>query len=122
MGTILAAGCSCGFSSGDFFAGGGTLSFTTFCGAPALCETCSAISILNYLDDNPSCSQCGGSVRFYNDPTLQAPLDPAAPARREIFSWRASGERDVFRLPETSYRCPQCHELRMTFNEVGMWD
>jgi hypothetical protein len=122
MGTILVASCSCGFASGDFFAGGGMLNFTTYCGAPALCEACGAFSILNYLDANPSCSQCSGSVRFYNDPALQTPLDPAAPARREIFSWQAGGEYGVFQLPHTPYRCPQCHELRMTFTEVGMWD
>lgn len=139
MGSILNATCPCGFSSGGLV-GGGFMSFQTYCGAPAICESCGAFNFLNYLEDDPRCEQCGGTVRFYNDPELQeqadspGALDSMTPAERSeridwlcepkypIFSWNLENERGPFVLPDVGYLCPSCRRKTMRFEGIGAWD
>jgi len=122
MGALLMAQCPCGFSSGTIGVGGGMLNFTTYCGAPARCVVCGAFNVVNYLDSAPQCPQCGGDVQFYDDPALQTPPDPAMPSRRDVFNWYLDQQGRSFRLPDTTYQCPQCAELRLSFTQRGNWD
>jgi hypothetical protein len=96
--------------------------FKTYCGAPALCESCGAFRVLNYLEDAPRCKTCGGSVRFYRDAELQgqvAAMDPSPPA---VFSWNVAGKRGRLVLPDVAYLCPHCRHMTLHFESVHFWD
>jgi hypothetical protein len=122
MGAILAAHCPCGYTSGEFLVGGGMTNFTTYCGAPGVCTSCGAFAVFNYLDATPRCSQCQGTVRFYDEPALQAPPDPRGSPSRAVFSWNMEGKSAPFLLADVLYQCPKCHELSMRFMQLGNWD
>jgi hypothetical protein len=119
MGDILRAACSCGFQSDALFVGGGMRNFMTFCGAPALCSSCSELHVLNYLDPRPSCPECGRPVSFYNDPQLTSEFKVGGSAE-PVFSSRL--EASTFLLLDVFYRCPRCDHFDMRFEPVGNWD
>jgi len=122
MGQILQATCPCGFDSTKLFLGGGMMNFTTYCGAPALCDSCGAFLVLNYLDPNPRCGDCKGTVRFYNDPALRSTSEQSDQKSHDVFSWNVGGRLGTFSLPDTEYLCPKCREIKMSFVSVGNWD
>src|SRR5258708_36278165 len=113
MGAGLRAACPCGFKAGGLMVGGGMLNFRTSCGAPALCDACGALAVLNYLEHDPRCPECGGSVRFYSNPALQALVDPAGVEPPDIFSWNVDGKRGRLVLPDIAYLCPSCRQNTM---------
>lgn len=123
MGSVLGAVCPCGFESEEIYAGGGMLDFHEVCNAPAFCQQCRDLVVVNYLLANPKCLGCSGPVVFYDDPSLQAAKgsreqeDP----RRDVFNWNASDEKHL-RLPGTKYLCPKCGRKRMTFVFLGNFD
>jgi hypothetical protein len=120
MGSAINAKCPCGFSSDDLAVGGGMANFQTYCGAPALCETCRTIEIVNYLDDQPVCPGCQGAITFYNSPSLRRKLGRGSKIE-PVFSWKL--EKGSFKLPDTEYRCPRCGEVKMRFFDAGVcWD
>jgi hypothetical protein len=121
MGTMVQALCQCGFESGILGFGGGWSNFTTYCGAPALCQACGALQVANYLDESSRCARCGGPVVYYDDPRLWANADDT-PADSSHFSlWNLEGGR-VFRLPDTHCLCPKCGQMTLRFMDIGCWD
>jgi len=122
MGAGLRAVCPCGFTADGLFVGGGMLNFKTYCGAPALCESCGALDVLNYLEDDPRCEKCGGTVRFYSDPALHEQSGSMRPPPHEVFSWNLPGKRGRLVLPDVAYLCPQCRQKTLRFESVLMWD
>lgn len=119
-GTILKASCPCGFKMEGIFAGGGMSNFKTFCAAPAYCEGCKKMEVLNWLDDAPVCHACAGKVIFYNDPALQEKT-PAGSKPNLVFSWNTD-KKGAFNLPDVNYRCPQCGKMTLRFEMTGNWD
>ena len=117
MGSALNAKCPCGFSSEDLAVGGGMMNFQTYCGAPALCEACADMLVVNYLDDQPACPMCKGAIMFYNAPRLRRKLRRGSPGTPLIFSWTL--EKGSFKLPDTEYRCPRCGKVKMRFFDLG---
>ncbi len=120
MGSSLNAKCPCGFSAEEFAVGGGMMNFQTYCGAPALCETCADMLVVNYLDDQPACPKCKGAITFYNAPRLRRKKRQVSKRTPLVFSWTLGR---TFKLPDTEYRCPRCGEVRMRFFDAGIcWD
>jgi len=115
MGTMLVARCECGYMHGPIMQGGGFASFTTHDMQPAYCERCREMVVLNYMAQRPRCPTCGGRSVFYNDPSLRKVPEDGKP-ERSVSRW---GD---FVLPDTEYRCPQCGEMRMRFEDCGCWD
>lgn len=120
MGIILLASCKCGFKQ-QFLAGGGMANFQTFCGVPGVCGTCNKFILQNYLGEDKSCQDCGTSITFYNDPSLQVSL-PAKGSKPGgiIFEWNTPA--GSFTLPDTRYFCPNCGKFNLTFKNAGNWD
>jgi hypothetical protein len=98
------------------------LNYKTYCGAPALCESCGAFSVLNYLEDDPRCDTCGGTARFYDDPMLQEQADSRHPSIQVVFSWNGAGKRGRLVLPDVAYLCPHCQHTTLRFEMVLYWD
>ena len=122
MGQIIEATCLCGFESDEMFVGGGMRNFTTYCGAPALCDSCNALLVLNYLDPASRCESCGEMVRYYDNPELRSLLAGRHKRPRDVFYWNIPQGSGVFSLPDTEYLCPKCGETKMQFSVVGHWD
>jgi DNA-directed RNA polymerase subunit M/transcription elongation factor TFIIS len=124
MGSIIKAVCGCGFESENIFAGGGFMNFMTNLTAPALCQKCQSFLVSNYLDKGSKCSKCGGTLLFYNDPSLQIvnANDASSEHEQDVFSWRHPDKGREFRLIDTLYLCPKCKEMKMKFIGVGCWD
>ncbi len=123
MGAGLRASCSnCSFIADGLMVGGGMRTFETYCVAPALCESCGAFSVLNYLEDDPRCPTCRGTVRFYSDPALQEPCDPASPVPREVFSWNVQSKHGPLVLLDVASLCPQCRQKSLRFVQMFWWD
>jgi DNA-directed RNA polymerase subunit M/transcription elongation factor TFIIS len=120
MGSIFKASCPCGFRSDSLFLGGGFKNFETYCGAPALCTSCGSLTVINYLEENPRCRNCGGPVRFYNNSQLQSRKPSSKQMVEEVFSWKYKS--GIFTLPNTEYLCPKCGKMTMRFEHQGMWD
>jgi len=121
MGSALNAKCPCGFSSEELFVGGGMTNFETYCGAPALCESCRTVEVVNYLDERPKCPTCKGPLKFYDDPTLRRKPRRVSSRTPLVFSWKL--DKGSFKLPNTQYRCPRCGEVKMRFFDAGVeWD
>jgi hypothetical protein len=118
-GTIIKAQCPCGYHL-EFMAGGGMSNFKTLCAAPAYCEACKKLEILNYLDDDPKCAACAGKPVFYNDPSLQEKLPPGTKTGT-VFSWNTD-KKGSFVLPDVKYLCPQCGKMTLRFVQNGFWD
>jgi len=76
MGSVLKASCPCGYSADELVVGGGRANFRTYCGAPALCQACHTIGVVNYLDEQPACPTCKGAVMFYDAPKLRSQGGP----------------------------------------------
>ncbi len=90
---------------------------TSICFAPALCEKCKKIIILNYAQMPVICPDCGGNAIFYNESSLQKPNKAAGPA----ISWGMDIEGD-FKLPQAEYKCPSCGQMSLQFKHEGFWD
>jgi hypothetical protein len=96
--------------------------FKTYSGAPALCASCGALDVVNYLKDDPRCATCGGTVRFYSDPELQEQARPMHPPARAVFLWSALGTRGPLVLPDVGYLCLHCRQKTLRFESVLLWD
>lgn len=121
MGSSLIASCPCGYSSEELAVGGGMADFQTYCGAPALCETCRAVVVVNYLDDQPVCPTCTEPVTFYDAPALRRSPRRVSSKTPLVFSWKV--KKGTFKLPDTEYRCPRCGGVKMRFSDAGLcWD
>jgi predicted RNA-binding Zn-ribbon protein involved in translation (DUF1610 family) len=81
---------------------------------PALCPKCKKFLVLNYKLEN-ICPHCGAKVVFYNEKSTQD-LAEKGKVNDEIIEW---GE---FKLPNTSYLCPNCEQIAMHFRVKGYWD
>jgi ribosomal protein S27E len=110
MGLILGAHCNCGFDK-KFDFGSNLFDFNDHCLAPA---------IINYLEDEPFCIDCGHHTVFYNDPSLQ--LDPEMGKFKFAISWLVNPRKGRFILPPTRYKCPECGKLKMQFINCGCWE
>ena len=118
MGLILGAHCNCGFNE-KFDFGSSLFDFDNNCFAPAICKHCNKFQIINYLENEPYCMDCGGHVVFYNDPSLQ--LEPERGNFKFAISWLINTRKERFILPPTRYRCPDCGKLKMRFINCGCW-
>lgn len=116
LGTIIEAKCKCGFTSGDIYQGGGMSNFQKIDMEPAICLKCKKFLVLDYKLKENKCPYCGTIVVFYNDKSLQALADKDCTEISESIDW---GE---FKLPNTTYLCPNCGELSMQFYVKGCWD
>jgi predicted RNA-binding Zn-ribbon protein involved in translation (DUF1610 family) len=81
---------------------------------PAYCPNCKKLVVINHKAQSRNCPHCGASVTFYNNETLQR--QPKRKVAEDGFSW---GE---FKLPNTTYLCPQCGNFSMRFYFAGYWD
>ena len=119
MGIILEAHCNCGFNK-EFDFGSNLLDFNDNCLAPAICQHCNKFQIINYLEHEPYCIDCGSHIVFYNDPSLQ--LEPKMGNHKFAISWLINTRKDRFILPPTRYKCPDCGQLKMRFVNCGCWE
>jgi ribosomal protein S27E len=119
MGLILGAHCNCGFDQ-KFDFGSNLFDFSDHCLAPAICTHCNKFQIINYLEDEPFCIDCGHHTVFYNDPSLQ--LDPEMGKLKFAISWLVNPRKGRFILPPTRYKCPECGKLKMQFRNCGCWE
>jgi predicted RNA-binding Zn-ribbon protein involved in translation (DUF1610 family) len=71
MGRILDASCDCGYRADNLWVGGGMLNYEHYSGYPAICESCSFFAVLKEKVEKHICSQCGGSMVFFDDPSLR---------------------------------------------------
>ena len=117
MGSLLQGRCKCGYEAGPIQGGGGKATYKYFCGAPALCPQCKKLVTVNYLEDTLECPSCNGPVTVYDDPSLQ---DPDITPSGTVFSWNMTEKTLV--LPMTKYRCPQCGQFGLEFEEIGFFD
>jgi len=122
MGSMLKGSCECGFESEIISAGGGMSNFQEYCGAPAICLNCKEFLVLNYMNNCSKCPSCGYEITFYNDPSTQIPLKESYNDLEDIFKWHVSKEKGDFWLLKTSYLCPKCGKMTLTFELVGLWD
>lgn len=121
MGTILRGVCICGFDTGEIFAGGGFLTSSDMCNAPALCPACSEFLVRNYLKkDTTVCPGCHGRVTFYDDPSLYA-TPRAVEGDGFLFTWKLANKDGYFRLPRTGFYCPKCKNMTLLFADKGTW-
>jgi hypothetical protein len=93
--------------------------FRTYCGVPALCESCRRVAVANVLETPPRCPDCRGPVRPYTEAALRGPSPVDA---RVIFSWRIDGDLAGVSLPDAAYLCPRCGQMQMRLEEAGYWD
>jgi len=118
MGSVFCANCTCGYESEDLFLGGGMMNFHEVCNAPALCESCEEIILLNYLAPAPyRCSKCKREALFYDTPSLKGELLAKLP----VFAWQVLGDK-TFTLSDAYYACPKCKQKNLRFYDVGSWD
>jgi predicted Zn-ribbon and HTH transcriptional regulator len=117
MGQIIEARCTCGFTSGRIFAGGGFMNFEEARNAPAVCTACGILFAGNYFSKDIRCPKCKKKALFYDDPALRV----EAEGEDTVFSWGLPDGR-TFTLPEIDYYCPQCKQKKMRFYTVGFWD
>ncbi len=96
--------------------------FGTVLNAPALCRACGEFLILNYLEGEQRCPECGGEVTFYNDPSLQDRTGFDSEKPHNIFEWSIRLSDECFVLPDVAYLCPRCNEKKMRFTQIGCWD
>ena len=118
MGLIIGAHCNCGFNE-KFDFGSNLLDFHENCLVPAICLHCDKFQVINYLDNDPCCIDCGSKITPYNDPSLQ--LNPEMNGNKFAISWLVNDEKGRFILPPTRYRCPECGNLKMNFVNCGCW-
>lgn len=115
MGIILSAKCNCGFEQ-ELRADRGKIVSGPTCYAPALCNECNNLNSLNFAKKKLKCKDCGGTVVYYNEKTLQK-----ANMKAELISWGMDIKED-FILPKADFKCPKCGEFSLKFMEVGYWD
>jgi hypothetical protein len=121
MGNILRGRCTCGFDTGDVFAGGGFMTYTDICNAPAICPECNEFLVRNYLKKEITlCPGCHGKVTFYDDPSLHVPA-PRVEGNGYLFTWKLAGKEGHFKLPRTSFFCPVCKQMTLVFEDKGSW-
>ena len=115
MGRIIQASCECGYESEHLFIGSGFLDMNhDRYLAPAVCFNCHKISEKNYLAKYPRCPSCRKKIIFYNDPILGADSNDSSE-----YDEKNEGE---FTLPDNSYLCPKCGQMKMRFFNAGNWD
>ena len=117
MGTVFEVSCTCGFKS-SVHVGAGQMNFETYCGAPAVCKPCGVFLELNYFIKDQKCPDCDEPVVFYDDSSLQAPV--AEGQQGWLVEWHV--EPTPFRLPWTTFYCPRCHQLALTFELGALFD
>ncbi|MFW6116747.1 MAG: hypothetical protein ACOC6F_03375 [bacterium] len=96
--------------------------FETYCDAPALCDECGRLHVLNYLNSTNRCPECGKPVVFYDDPSLFSLPAGQSGEITTVFSWTVAGEAEPFVLLDVGYLCPKCREMRMRFVRADFWD
>ena len=120
MGNIIEAKWKCGFKSQPIHQGGGFMNFQVIDMEPAICLKCRTLLILNYKKKDQKCPKCGATAVFYNDKSLQRDQSPKIETLEscpgDALDW---GD---FKLPGTSYLCPNCGRLTMYFCLKGKWD
>ena len=121
MGSMVQGQCQCGFESEILGFGGGRSNFTTYCGAPALCEACGALQVANYLDKSSRCEHCRGPIIYYNDARLWANTEDGSVDSQRFSTWNLEGG-GVFRLPDAHCLCPKCGQMTLRFVDIGCWD
>ena len=115
---MVDAQCDCGYETPTLSLGGGMANSQTYCGFPYLCRICSAVTVANYLDDEPACSSCGNqSLTSYATPSLRGKREPG-----DVFDWFISARRDTLALPNGTYLCPKCGKKSLRFQFAGLWD
>lgn len=95
------------------------LNFTTYCGVPALCESCNRVGVADALETSPHCPDCHGHIRFYNEAEL---CEAVLAGTQQVFSGRLGGKPHPVSLPDTAYLCPRCRQMHMRLEDVGNWD
>jgi hypothetical protein len=121
MGNILRGTCTCGFDTGDIFAGGGFITHSDMCNAPAVCPVCSEFLVRNYLKkDTTLCPGCHGRLTFYDDPSLFTP-PPVIEGDGNLFTWKLANREGHFKLPRTNFFCPKCKKMTLVFEDKGNW-
>lgn len=100
--------------------GGGAVTFETVCLFPACCERCRRVVVINLMEEQPACPECGSAqVVPYDDPRLSR-----APGQEVVARWRGPERLDRnLVLTDGQYRCPGCGQLSLRFRNAGMsWD
>jgi hypothetical protein len=119
MGLILGAQCKCGFNQ-QFDFGSNLIDFHENCFVPAICLNCNKFQVINYLDNDSCCIDCGSEITPYNDPSLQ--LNPEMNGNKFAISWLVNADKGRFILPPTQYKCPKCGNMKLHFVNCGCWD
>ncbi len=121
MGNILRGTCTCGFDTGEIFAGCGYISHTDACNAPAICPSCSGFLVRDYLKKETAvCPGCHGRLTFYDDPSLFV-TPSGAEGNGHLFTWKLAGREGHFRLPRARFLCPGCKQMTLVFEDTGTW-
>ncbi len=121
MGNILRGRCACGFDTGDVFAGGGFITYTDMCNAPAVCLSCSEFLVRNYLKKETTvCPGCHGRVTFYDDPSLHS-AQQHIEGDGFLFTWKLADREGHFKLPRARFLCPKCRQMALVFEDKGSW-
>ena len=138
MGNVVEAKCTCGYTPGKLFLGGGQSNFKTDCSFPNLCLECKNLFIGNMKVPFVVCSQCdSSSVLPYDDPSLihntglsedswvfSQELYSLVPVARFLF-FKRKPKWEVTRklmLTNEKYLCPKCDNFELTFKFFGLWD
>jgi len=89
--------------------------------APALCSKCNIVIERDYLKSPAKCPKCRRKVKFYNDPELQSSSEEVNEGYN-LFEWHMGDSGKDFFLPDISYLCPVCGQMKMKFLNCGCWD
>ncbi len=120
MGSIIMASCECGYLSPHLYVGGGFIDQDKL-KAPALCSKCNIVIERDYLKSPAKCPKCRRKVKFYNDPELQSSSEEVNEGYN-LFEWHMGDSGKDFFLPDISYLCPVCGQMKMKFLNCGCWD
>lgn len=117
VGMLVEGRCACGYTAHHLTFGAGMLTFQDICFYPALCTSCGRVVVCDILDGSATCSDCGGRVRFYDDPELRS-----ADAPDDGMGWNISEGRGVILRETPCHLCPQCGEMSLAFSPIGFFD
>lgn len=108
MGAIVQANCPCGFITDSLFVGSGMNYIEDkWNPEPAICLYCFRFHATNYNSKRPRCPGCRKRLTFYIDDSK---------------TWQATQGEQIFDIYRSKCRCPDCDQLEMTFEVVGVWD